>query len=166
MKVYINNDKKLNSKVLCEEYFSLQVDFGYELNKSNSYFQINNGSSQSLEVTLNENNELSKVMLLCSDDYSVKNEEIGASECVEGVIYFDKFANIDSELFEITVYNDAITLLFSSMNVIRKLKQGNLILSLDEKDKIVSFTVVNLKGKERQHILDELQYSKEEKQSN
>lgn len=161
MKIYINKDKKLKSKVLCEEYFALQVDFGSEQNKSNSYFQIKKGISQSLEITLNENNELSKVVLLCSDDYKVINEEIRVHECIEGVISFDKFKDIDSELFEIVVYADAITLLFSSMNITRKLKQDNLILSLDDKDKIVSLTVVNLKEKERQHILNELRYSKE-----
>ena len=74
MKVHINN-KRINSKVLCEEYFSLQVDFGYEPNKVNSYFQISKGNSQSLEFSLNESNELSKVMILCSNDYNVQNDE-------------------------------------------------------------------------------------------
>lgn len=163
MKVYINN-KRINSKVLCEEYFSLQVDFGYEPNKVNSYFQISKGNSQSLEFSLNESNELSKVMILCSNDYNVQNDEFKICDCVEGVISFEKFTNIESEFFEITVYTNAIKLLFSTANVSRKLKQDNLVLSLDESDNIVSLTVVNLKEKERQHILDELQYSKEEKQ--
>lgn len=163
MKVNIDSNKMLNSKVLCEEYFSLQVDFGYESNKTNSFFQINNGDSQSLEITVNEHNELSKVILLCSEDYSVVEEKICVNDCIDGVISFLDCSNINSEIFKIEVYNNAVKLQLSSACECKWYKQGNFILSLDKEDKIVSVIVINLKEKERHHIIEELQFSKEEK---
>ncbi|MBO5925206.1 MAG: hypothetical protein J6Q52_03005 [Clostridia bacterium] len=165
MKVSIDSNKKLNSKVLCEEYFSLQVDFGYELNKINSFFQINNGDSQSLEISVNENSELSKVILLCSEDFTIIEEKIDINNCIEGVISFSEFSNINSEMFNIEVYNNAIRLQLSSACEYKKYRQGNLILSLDEEGKVVSIMVINLKEKERHHIIEELQFSKEERLS-
>lgn len=66
-------------------------------------------------------------------------------------------------MFKIEVYNNTIKLQLSSDCVCKNFRQGNLILSLSKDDKISAFTIINLKEKERRHVIEELQFSKEER---
>jgi len=152
-----------NSKYSVETTFSLEDYFPVKVGLNNyidniRYIQYEKDNFNMLEVTANKtSNEFYRLQLVISSSFSITDESISLIENYEeGIAVFDEPEVVKTELFDVMVYCDGLSIIFEKDTVARWIKTGSVLFGLNEDSILAEIKVVDITPVVRDHIISEL----------
>ena len=127
-------------------------DFG------NHYLYFNKENRNDLEFSLHRVRfYLKEIILLSCSNYEFRDEKMDVPVVdKKGKVIIKGASKVNCSYFNTIVYNDGVRIDLSESEPIKYFQTGQLILSFDSKEKLVSVYIKKKKKKDIEHVKEEL----------
>jgi len=155
----IGNNRKycIETTFTTEDYFPVKVGVNSYIDNIR-YIQYEKNNFNMLEITANKmSNEFYRLQLVICNSFSITEESICLPENYEeGIAVFDEPEVVKTELFDVMVYCDGLSIIFEKDTVARWIKTGSVLFGLNEDSILAEIKVVDITPVVRDHIISEL----------
>ena len=156
MKFIFDTSEEVTSHFEIEDYSSIKVVFSDEL--CNHYLYFKNEDKNDLEFSLHPIRfHIKKILMICCNNYEFRDEKMDVPVVdKKGKVIIKGASKVNCSYFNTIVYNDGVRIDLSESEPIKYFQSGQLILSFDSKEKLVSVYITNLTEKDIEHVKEEL----------
>ena len=155
MKFIFDTSEEVISHFEKEDYLIIKVVFSDDFGNHYLYFD---GKKNLLEFSLHRVRfYLKEIILLSCSNYEFKDEKMDVPVVdKKGKVIIKGASKVNCSYFNTIVYNDGVRIDLSESEPIKYFQTGQLILSFDSKEKLVSVYITNLTEKDIEHVKEEL----------
>ena len=155
----IRNKRKsyVETAFTIEDYFPVKVGLNNCI-ENIRYIQYEKDNLNMLEVTVNKKtNEFNRLQLVICNSYSISEEKVTPIENYEeGIAIFDEPEVVKTELFDVMVYQDGLSITLERDTVVKWVKTGSVFFGLNVESELTEIKMVDVTPMVKEHIINEL----------
>ncbi len=158
MKFIFDTSEEVISHFEREDYSSIKVVFSNEL--GNQYLYFKNEDKNDLEFSLHPIRfHIKKILMICCNNFEFRDKKMDLPPVDKKGKVIIKGANkVNCSYFNTIIYNDGVKIDLSESEPIKYFQTGQLILSFDSKEKLVSVYITDLTKEDIEHVKEELKF--------